>query len=87
MAIFTFSDIIISLTLFVNALALIATKLIQPSSARKHNDDINESQEQQEKESFHTRLCSFLVAVRRMSLIITVWNILFFILMIMIFNR
>jgi hypothetical protein len=88
MAIFSISDIAISGTLFVNALALMSPKLRgRPISSESGvHTSISEVAAVQEDNSIRSRLLNLVNFMRRSSGVIALWNIILLICMIFVFN-
>jgi len=72
MAVLTVSDIIIAVTLLVNALALVSSKVI-PVKDGEDGEIVN-------------RLRSLTSGLRKYSLLLVFWNVIFLILMTFVFN-
>ena len=72
MAVFTVSDIVISVTLLVNALALVSSKVVPTKEG--------------ENEGIFYRLRSLIFGLRKYSLIIVFWNAFFLVLMVFVFS-
>lgn len=103
MAIFSFSDVAISLTLLINALALSSSKTVQqnlnssesteqliPSSSESTKANVINELESDEPYLSATaalnRMRKFHFQFRKYSFPIAIWNVVFLVLMIFVFN-
>jgi hypothetical protein len=88
MGVFSLSDIIITVTLLINATALMASKVHpEPRSTKSEdaegNDNVGGSRTDV---SMLSKFYIFLNTMRRLSCLIVVWNIFFIILMLFVFR-
>ena len=90
MAVFSLSDVIITITLIVNAITLMASKTypdnpIENQSTKPGSQD-QVTQSQPSSPSIMSRIYSVLNAFRKFSGIIVMWNIFFILLMLFVFR-
>ena len=94
MGLFSLSDIIITITLLVNAIALMSSKVYVEINSPKVDDDTESSSlvlQQKEEGSpaeatTISRFYLFLNSMRKLSGLIVVWNVFFIILMLFVFR-
>jgi len=79
MAIFSISDMVIATTLFINAVALISPVLVH-RSAGKGLLDVTENS------NVYGRFAHLLSGLRKYSFLLAVWNVIFFLLMLLVFD-
>jgi hypothetical protein len=88
MGVFSLSDIIITVTLLINATALMASK-VHPEPRLAKGDDVQEKDSvggSRTDVSMLSKFYIFLNTMRRLSCLIVVWNIFFIILMLFVFR-
>jgi hypothetical protein len=88
MGVFSLSDIIITVTLLINATALMASK-VHPEPRSVKSDDaegLDNTGGSRTDVSMLSKFYIFLNTMRRLSCLIVVWNIFFIILMLFVFR-
>lgn len=93
MAIFSLSDVIITVTLLVNALALLSSKTYKeqtnPNSDDEHLETsglVSNTEKKTTEGTSLNRFQQFMNWIRRLSCIIVVWNIFFTLCMLFVFR-
>ena len=78
MAIFALSDLIIAVTLIINGMALCSTRIVCSPTGHANAESAFATT--------YRKICILFAAVRKMSFLILMWNVIFFVLMIMVFD-
>lgn len=93
MGLFSLSDVIITLTLLVNAVALLASKTHKESPVALNEDESTETsglvenaEDRQNETVKLNKFYLFLNWIRRLSCLIVVWNIFFALCMLFVFR-
>jgi len=93
MGLFSLSDVIITLTLLVNAVALLASKTHKESPAAPNEDEstetsglVDNAEDRQHETTKLNKFYLFLNWIRRLSCLIVVWNIFFTLCMLFVFR-
>mmetsp|Transcript_10526 Transcript_10526/g.16002 ORF Transcript_10526/g.16002 Transcript_10526/m.16002 type:complete len:81 (-) Transcript_10526:15-257(-) len=80
MAVFSVTDILISITLITNGLALISPDMIRVSPGQGDTQSVDYISQTKR------RLQSLMLKMRKLSCLIAVWNVFFLLLMVFVFS-